>query len=125
MFGDKLRALRNQAHKTQMEVVAEIQQQFGDQIRMSQTNLSALEGRSSAPREDVLTVLAEYYGVPVTYFFQPEPKRESLARAYLESLRNRTFREGLPGETSDHPLTTIDNFRFWQCEFPDDEYLED
>ena len=95
-FGLKLRELREQTGKSQTQVAQEIAEQFSDRdISVSQATLSAWERRSVAPRQQVLEVLAEYYNVPITYFFEPEmvDDRERLERAkkYLEGLRSANF----------------------------------
>jgi transcriptional regulator with XRE-family HTH domain len=67
-FGERLRELRKRTGLSQAEIAELINQQFRD-TRMSQTTLSALEQRVSAPRQEVIEMLAEYYNVPITYFF--------------------------------------------------------
>lgn len=60
---------------------------------MSQTTLSALESRETAPRGKVLDVLAAYYHVPTSYFYAADACYDKVERArlYLESLQDRTF----------------------------------
>ena len=89
-FGEKLRLLRKNLGKSQAEVAQEIGEQFPEEIRISQKTLSALEQRDSAPREETLEIIAAYYKVPVTYFFEAESDREGTARAkaYLEKLKS-------------------------------------
>lgn len=88
-FGNKLRELREQRHKLQVEVVQDIKRLYPE-IRMSQTTLSTLEQRDSAPREDVLEVLCDYYDVPIAYFFDSEESdhaRDIDVDEYIEALR--------------------------------------
>lgn len=85
-FGQKLKDLRHKQDKSQEDVVNEIKSMFGDKIRMSQTTLSALEQRDSAPKEDVLEVLAEYYNVPITFFFDAEHPNVDV-KSYIDALR--------------------------------------
>lgn len=89
-FGEKLKFLRKKMDKSQTQVVGEIESMFPDKIRISQTALSALEQRDTAPREDVLDVLCKYYGVPITYFFENaelDDNRASEVKRYIEALR--------------------------------------
>lgn len=90
-FGERLKSLRRQTGKSQVEVATELAEMFPD-IRMSQTTLSALEQRATAPRGEVLECLARYYNVPLKYFFEEEnsadESRLAAARAYLEKLRS-------------------------------------
>lgn len=87
-FGDKLKSLRIQTGKSQAEVADEILDIFGDSVRMSQSTLSALEQRGTAPREDVLEILCDYYGVPISYFFESKPKVN--VKSYIDALRRFT-----------------------------------
>jgi transcriptional regulator with XRE-family HTH domain len=134
-FGEKLRTLRKNLHKSQIEVVEEIERLFPDKIRISQTTLSALEQRASAPRQDVLEVLAQYYEVPITHFFESETERgEKVDRAkqYLETLKNRTTQRGdirlhtTENSSGDKEVRdSLDNYRnnnlrHWQPEEDDD-----
>ena len=60
-FGNKLRVLRIRLGLSQ--------QQVADQaIDISQPCLSALENRSKAPRQEILEMLNEFYGVDNTYW---------------------------------------------------------
>lgn len=134
-FGKKLKALRKNLHKSQLEVVEEIERIFPDKLRISQTTLSALEQKATAPRQDVLEVLARYYQVPITYFFESEnEKAEKLSRAkqYLASLKTRpTQNEQILAHTMENSssdeevIKSFDNLLIWQPEYDDDEYLED
>jgi transcriptional regulator with XRE-family HTH domain len=86
-FGDKLRDLRKHLNKSQVEVVDELRRLFPE-MRISQTALSALELRPTAPRGDVLDMLVQYYGVPVTYFYEAAPHQSNqLVADYLYGLR--------------------------------------
>jgi len=60
-FGAKLKALRIEQRRSQ-EYVAGC-------MGISQSYLGVLEQREFAPRQEVLEILAEYYGLPVVYFY--------------------------------------------------------
>ena len=87
-FGEKLKDLRIRAGKSQTEAANEIALQFPNRIRISQTTLSTLEQRTEPPRYEVVQVLAEFFGVPPTYFDPQNTERIEGARAYLEMLRD-------------------------------------
>lgn len=134
-FGEKLKALRRNSGKSQFDVVDEMERLFGKQIRISQATISTLEQRSSAPRQQVLEILAQYYQVPITYFFEVEDEKEEkldLAKKYLDSLKNRLPRTGeIRLHTNDNSsndtnvTNSLDNLLHWQPEYDSDEYLED
>ncbi len=93
-FGERLKRLRNRTGKTQAEVAAEISEHF-PKNKISQTGLSSLENRATAPREDVLSILAEYYGVRTNYFFAAEKtdaekhSQRSRALEYVDEVKRR------------------------------------
>lgn len=129
-FGERLRALRKSTGKRQQHMADEINARYPD-ARMSQTTVSALEQRASAPREDVLTFLAEYFGVSPGYFYELTEDREAqidFARAYVRAIANRTFTPA-PGSSNDVEDSRFPaeshNMQFWQTPFGLDEYLED
>jgi len=119
-FGEKLKELRQRAGKSQEEVVKELTEMFYGQAHISQSTLSALEQRRTAPREAVLQVLAEYYDVPITYFFDksdPSPNvgRQGidLAKDYLRSLPNRRISNDAALRThKHHPASQLDDDDF-------------
>ncbi|MBZ0307363.1 MAG: helix-turn-helix domain-containing protein, partial [Anaerolineae bacterium] len=89
-FGHKLKELRRRVGKSQIEVVEEIVKLFPGKIRMSQTTLSALEQRTTAPRGEILEILSKYFGVPTAYFFEGTENQEEKSLdvyEYLEALR--------------------------------------
>jgi transcriptional regulator with XRE-family HTH domain len=60
-----------------------------------QTTLSTLENQTSVPRGEVLARLADYFGVPITYFYRSHtvPLRSTEpARRFLESIRAEPIR---------------------------------
>jgi transcriptional regulator with XRE-family HTH domain len=60
---------------------------------MPVTTLSTLENQESVPRGPVLKRLADYYGVPLTYFYSSnasEMKPSDSAREWLHSLRHKS-----------------------------------
>lgn len=107
-FGEILKQLRKDAGKSQVEAVKGIAAMFPG-YRMSQTTLSALETSESAPRQEVLQVLAQYYRVPITHFFQDRPEnadRVAQAKLWIRALRRMN-------------IQAVDYF-----DMPDDEYWE-
>lgn len=91
-FGERLRELRKQHGLSQTEVAEMIAEQFPGEIRISQTSLSALEGRAKPPRGDVVEVLAQFFGVHKSWFYTDEDQSQiDTARAYLETLHKRDY----------------------------------
>lgn len=79
-FGELLKRLRGA--RQQRDVAAE--------LRMPVTTLSTLENQTKLPRAAVLKRLADYYGVPITYFYPVEPPAltcSGAAKQWLSSLR--------------------------------------
>jgi transcriptional regulator with XRE-family HTH domain len=79
-FGELLRRLRGK--RSQREVATDLQ--------MPVTTLSTLENQESIPRGPVLKKFADYYGVPLAYFYTSstcEIKPTSAASAWLRTLR--------------------------------------
>lgn len=79
-FGEILRRLRGS--RSQKEVAADLQ--------MPVTTLSTLENQESVPRGPVLKRFADYYGVPLSYFYtssSSEMKPTAGASAWLRTLR--------------------------------------
>lgn len=92
-FGEKLRLLRKNSGKSQAEVAQEIAEQFSEEARISQKTLSVLEQRETTPRGAVLDILAKYYNVPLTYFFETiDRAKVDLAKEYLKNLTERSVR---------------------------------
>jgi transcriptional regulator with XRE-family HTH domain len=80
-FGELLRRLRGS--RSQKQVAADLE--------MPITTLSTLENQSLAPRASVLKRFADYYGVPLSYFYPPQATQmtpSDTARAWLQSLRD-------------------------------------
>lgn len=78
-FGELLRRLRGS--RSQREVSLE--------LGMPVTTLSTLENQDTLPRGPVLKKFADYYGVPLTYFYPAitsEPKATDSARAWLKQV---------------------------------------
>lgn len=84
-FGDRLRRLRGErAQKTVAEALG-----------MPQTTLSSLEKQPNIPRGDVLKKLADYYGVPITYFYTaPTLKSSEAGKAWLDQLKSNSNVKG-------------------------------
>jgi transcriptional regulator with XRE-family HTH domain len=79
-FGELLRRLRG--NRSQREVAANLQ--------MPVTTLSTLENQESIPRGPVLKKFADYYGVPLAYFYATsgaEPRSSGAASAWLQTVR--------------------------------------
>jgi transcriptional regulator with XRE-family HTH domain len=88
-FGELLRRLRGL--KSQKAVASELD--------MPVTTLSSLENQSQVPRGPLLEKLANYYGVPLTYFFPSptsEPKPTDSAREWLKTVsQNLGVKDGI------------------------------
>jgi len=81
-FGQLLRRLRGT--RSQKDVA-------GD-LGMPVTTLSTLENQETVPRGPVLKKLADYFGVPLTYFYTPptsEMRPTDAAKDWLLSLRQQ------------------------------------
>jgi transcriptional regulator with XRE-family HTH domain len=79
-FGELLRRLRG--NRSQREVAADLQ--------MPVTTLSTLENQDSIPRGPVLKKFADYYGVPLAYFYATsgaEVRPSGAASAWLQTVR--------------------------------------
>ncbi len=86
-FGDLLRRLRGS--RTQKEVALA--------LGMPVTTLSTLENQEAIPRGSVLKKLADFYGVPLSYFYaapSTEMKATDTAKAWLHQLKNTAVKEG-------------------------------
>jgi transcriptional regulator with XRE-family HTH domain len=78
-FGERLRLLRGRRS----------QKRIADELEVPPTTLSTLENQESLPRGEILEKLANYFGVPVSYFFQPKRAQPSeAARSYLTLIRS-------------------------------------
>jgi transcriptional regulator with XRE-family HTH domain len=79
-FGELLRRLRG----------ARSQKEVASDLEMPVTTLSTLENQNQVPRGAVLKRLADYYGVPLTYFYPPTTSKmvtTDSARQWLEEVR--------------------------------------
>lgn len=80
-FGERLRLLRGRRS----------QKRVAEELNIPPTTLSTLENQGSLPRGEMLEKLADYFGIPVSYFFPSEPTKPSqAARGYLMSIRQAT-----------------------------------
>ncbi len=80
-FGEKLRRLR--ASRSQKDVAQDLD--------IPQTTLSSLEKQENVPRGEVLKKLAEFFAVPVEYFYAtPEINVSDQASAWLNQLRTQS-----------------------------------
>src|SRR5271157_359738 len=77
-FGERLRRLRGDRSQ---KAVAEA-------LGMPQTTLSSLEKQTAIPRGDTLKRLADFFGVPITYFYTQELKPSETAKDWLTELRS-------------------------------------
>ena len=131
-FGKQLKRLRTRKGKSQTEVAQELTTDYPG-FTISQTNISHLERRIKAPREEVLSVIADYYGVPIECFFKDtsdsyddlKPRIEQ----FLDSLAVRADdASALPLHSDDNSsgnietLDTTNNIRNW---YPDSAASED
>jgi transcriptional regulator with XRE-family HTH domain len=99
-FGELLRRLRGS--RVQREVAAE--------LGLPVTTLSTMENQKTPPRGLVLKKLADYYGVPLAYFYSgPSSRMQSsdAAREWLLSLRQQSAKNSgiathAPPEYSDN-----------------------
>ena len=96
-FGARLRALRRRKGKTQLEVANELKAAH-PHLPISQANVSHLERRERLPRSDILSILADYFGVNVTYFHDDavdsfEQRRPQIA-SYFQRLKSNSIAEG-------------------------------
>jgi transcriptional regulator with XRE-family HTH domain len=89
IFGELLRRLRG----------TRPQRQVAEELNMPVTTLSTLERQESVPRGPVLKRFAEYYGVPVTYFYPvvvSEMRSNDSAKEWLRFVRqDSTAKEGI------------------------------
>jgi len=84
-FGELLRRLRG----------SRAQREVAEELGMPVTTLSTMENQETAPRGLVLKKLADYYGVPLTYFYSgPTSRMQSSApaREWLLSLKERSVK---------------------------------
>ncbi|MCY3832084.1 MAG: helix-turn-helix transcriptional regulator [Chloroflexi bacterium] len=118
-FGGRLRSLRRRMGKTQLEVAYELKQAHPD-LAISQANVSHWEKRDAPPRSDILSILAGYFGVHVSYFFDDTAEtyeaRKPMIASYLKSLQGeRDLADGFLLHTEDNSsgnqeiLDTTDN----------------
>lgn len=80
-FGEILRRLRG--GRSQKEVASDLE--------MPVTTLSTLENQNQVPRGAVLKRLADYYGVPLTYFYRSTTAKmvpTDSARQWLDAVRH-------------------------------------
>ena len=78
-FGQRLRRLRGE--RSQKEVAAE--------LGIPVTTLSTLENQDTIPRGEVLQKLAEYFKIPISYFYKfgsAEVKASDAAVAWVQQL---------------------------------------
>lgn len=96
-FGNRLRLLRRRTGKTQLEVAQELKVAYPN-FAISQANVSHLERRDSAPRADVVKILADYFGVQPAYFVSEEEdsyeSRKPQIESYFHALADRSILAG-------------------------------
>lgn len=119
-FGTRLKTLRMGTGKTQLEVAEELTERYPD-FAISQANISHLERREAAPRNEVLTILADFFGVPTSYFLRDAEfsyeARKAKVSTYLDSLDHRVH--GIVLHTDDNSsgdeetLDTTNNLLNW------------
>jgi len=87
-FGDLLRRLRGT--RTQKEVAST--------LGMPVTTLSTLENQETVPRGAVLKRLADYYSVPLTYFYSApsiEMRSTDAAKAWLLQVKKTETKDSI------------------------------
>jgi transcriptional regulator with XRE-family HTH domain len=65
---------------------------------MPVTTLSTLENQEAVPRGTVLKRLADFYGVPLSYFYaapSTEMRATDAAKAWLQHLKKTDVKEGM------------------------------
>lgn len=91
-FGTRLKTLRMGTGKTQLEIAEELTERYPD-FAISQANISHLERREAAPRNEMLKILADFFGVPISYFLRDAgfsyEARKAKVSTYLDSLDHR------------------------------------
>jgi len=83
-FGELLRRLRGT--RSQKDVASD--------LGMPVTTLSTLENQEAVPREPVLKKLADYFGVPLTYFYAVPAsvmRPSDAAKEWLLSLKHKSI----------------------------------
>lgn len=130
-FGKQLKKLRHWKGKSQQEVAEELSANYAG-FAISQTNISHLERRREAPRQELLSVLADYYGVSLEFFFQNPgdsyEERKPRIGQFLDSLAVRADESrGLLFHTDDNSsgdkdtLDTTSNLRKWYSDIESEE----
>ncbi len=79
-FGERLRRLRGE--RSQKEVAAD--------LGLPVTTLSSMENQDTIPRGEVLQKLAEYYKIPISYFYKSGSagvRASDAAVAWVQQLR--------------------------------------
>ena len=119
-FGKRLKTLRMGMGKTQLDIAEELTDRYPD-FAISQANISHLERREAAPRNEMLTILADFFGVPISYFLRDAEvsyeARKAKVSAYLDLLDHRV--PGVVLHTDDNSsgdketLDTTDNLLNW------------
>lgn len=126
-FGEKLRTLRKQTHKSQAQVSKEICRHFPDRP-ISQTYLSALENMDTVPRQQIINVFAEYYGVQPSLFYDDTwslrwyDLRERLCRD-MDNVTIRLRQDTMNKDTVDRlyvQLQTLNNIKLYMDEIEAD-----
>jgi transcriptional regulator with XRE-family HTH domain len=98
-FGERLRRLRGE--RSQKEVATK--------LGLPITTLSSMENQDTIPRGEVLQKLAEYYKVPISYFYKSSPaqvKASDAAVAWVQQLPAST-----ETKTSDAALAWVQQLR--------------
>ena len=85
---------------------------------MSHANISHLERRNDAPRQDMLELPADFFGVTAKYFLQDDhmvdwERRKAQIEAWLASLADRSW-EGEPLHDHSIPDQILQQIVRWQ-----------
>ena len=104
-FGEKLRRLRGDRP----------QKSVAEALDIPQTTLSSLEKQPTIPRGETLAKLADFFGVPIDYFYDvSEPQSSELAKAWLEQVRGDLKGRNTIAAHSKRPMDEADRERIAQ-----------
>lgn len=99
-FGRRLKALRTKINKSQADLAKE--------TGIQQTRISFLERQENVPKEEVVQVFANYFLVPITYFYGreiEEPSQKTIN--YIESLINEAVSDNKDIEIIMHSISEL------------------
>ena len=78
-FGLLLKTIRIKSGKTQI--------QMAEDLNVQQTRISYLERLKAAPKDEMIELLANYFSVPISYFYEDSSgNSDDIVMGYLDSL---------------------------------------